>query len=285
MWTVIFLFLSSALARAEAIHPDVVYDSDDQIELHQVKNSVSYFSAQTTVALFESMYLHDDGNGFTSVVGPTFGEYANLCKGERFAEQPSASFCSGVLVAPDVVLTAGHCVEDGFCKDTKFALDYFIDSPTRDPRKLETRRIFECDKVIAQRVEDDGGLDFALIKLKSIATSSPAPLNHRPMPKGQEITMIGFPAGIPMKVVEGAKVVWSNNKVANARLDAFVGNSGSPIFDSHTGDLMAILVSGETDFVWDKKQQCNRVKVCGGRWCEGEEMVRVSAIKDAIGAN
>ena len=42
----------------------------------------------------------------------TLEEYATLCADERFVHQPVPGWCSGTLIGPDLVLTAGHCVEE-----------------------------------------------------------------------------------------------------------------------------------------------------------------------------
>lgn len=46
-----------------------------------------------------------------------------------------------------------------------------------------------------------------------------------------------------------------------ASLDAFVGNSGSPVFNKETGLVEGILVEGAEDFKEDPELLCNRAVV------------------------
>src|SRR5882762_2584516 len=41
-----------------------------------------------------------------------FGEKHKLCKEEQFWDEPVAAFCSGVLVGPQLIATADHCLDE-----------------------------------------------------------------------------------------------------------------------------------------------------------------------------
>lgn len=49
----------------------------------------------------------------------------NICDGEKFLDQPLVSSCTAFLVAPDVIVTAGHCIKDKYeCKKQTWVIDF-----------------------------------------------------------------------------------------------------------------------------------------------------------------
>jgi len=60
---------------------------------------------------------------------------------------------------------------------------------------------------------------------------------------GTEVYMIGHPSGLPQKVAVNASVrSLEGAAYFYTSLDAFQGNSGSPVFDRNTGEVIGILV-------------------------------------------
>ena len=88
-----------------------IYGEDNRLDWFEAPGRTTEYWARASLALMYSSRLFEDGDDFV-IQGPTYQETANLCPGESFASQPSAAFCSGFLVAPDIVVTAGHCVRD-----------------------------------------------------------------------------------------------------------------------------------------------------------------------------
>ena len=168
----------------------------------------------------------------------TVGEALNLCPGERFAEQRMTSFCSGVLIDDDLVLTSGSCLNaEHTCENTRFVFDHFNTAPgTHAP---VVGGIFSCSEVV---LEQDGvpSLDqpnFAVIRLNYPVTPryQPVPLRtaRTRIDNGQHVKLIGYPYGIPAKVEAQGNVV-SNILGANyflASLDVFRGELGGGVFD------------------------------------------------------
>ena len=98
------------LVRIARDRQRVVYGSDDRKDLYDVKNSKVQLVSQSVAALVKASDLVPKAGGFRLRTASYQEEYG-LCGSERFASQPIACFCSGFLVAPDVIATAGHCVE------------------------------------------------------------------------------------------------------------------------------------------------------------------------------
>jgi hypothetical protein len=89
----------------------VIYGVDDRQDLFQVTDPALLDDADCVVSIFAAGSITDNGNGTTTLNTQNFGTQRNLCQGERFRDQPIGAFCSGFLVGPDIVATAGHCVD------------------------------------------------------------------------------------------------------------------------------------------------------------------------------
>lgn len=185
-----------------------------------------------------------------------------MCSSERFANAQSFFVaCTGFLIAPDLIMTAGHCavnfgeernVANPYCTDFSWYFDFEADSSGRVVTKnIPAENIYACDKIIhtahtSEPINDHVikfGDDFALIKLKKAVTNrKPLTLtSERPLP-GQTISMVGHPLGGP-KI--GTKGTILSNEAAydRAAISGFEGNSGSPVFNDK-GEVFGILVRG-----------------------------------------
>jgi len=87
---------------------------------------------------------------------------------------------------------------------------------------------------------------------------------------GDGLTVIGYPAGLPLKVAGGAQVrdIQAQHLVAN--LDTYGGNSGSAVFNSLTGEVEGILVRGELDYTYENN--CRVSNRCSDGGCRGEDV-------------
>src|SRR5262249_25343784 len=90
----------------------VIYGTDDRVDIFQLPPGPNLDDADCVVALFDRADVVDNGNGTSTLRTQNFGVARNLCAGERFRDQPIGAFCSGFLVAPDIIATAGHCRVD-----------------------------------------------------------------------------------------------------------------------------------------------------------------------------
>ncbi len=104
-------------------------------------------------------------------------------------------------MAPDVILTAAHCVELATdCSEMSWVFDYQVDDLNRAPDKLAAKNVFRCQKVIHSSFYPSMEIDFALVKLDR-EVSGRLPLKIAPyagkLPFEKEILMMGFPRGLP----------------------------------------------------------------------------------------
>lgn len=241
------------------------------------------------------------------------GSFISLCPGQKFAEQATAGInCSGFLIAPDLLVTAGHCVvpygktegrSTPTCDDFIWIADFAYGADGKAPalERWPRRKIFECAEVIEGQNPDFSstefkppvfGDDYALVRLKTPVTDR-APLKMSSDFRIQnEIYILGYPLGLPQKLAGPARVTDGNfAKFYATNLDAFMGNSGSPVL-GRDGLVQGILVRGyPDDFVTDQKE-CYTMNACdedGLRCTEnsdffanGEHVQRLDVIHAAL---
>jgi len=254
----------------------VIYEIDDRTEVFQLSPGPDLDDADSVVALFRAAAVADNGNGTSTLRTANFGRQHNLCPGERFRDQPTGAFCSGFLVAPDIIATAGHCVNADNVGDVRFVFGFRM----RDAETAETvignGEIYHGVALVGHQLVGNGA-DWALVRL-----DRPVP-NHRiarirrsgRIGDTQAVHVIGHPAGLPTKFAGGASVRDNGPAVYFiANLDAYGGNSGSPVFNSDTHEVEGILVRGETDFV--RQGTCQVSLVCPTTGCRGEDCTRAT---------
>ncbi|MBI4655745.1 MAG: trypsin-like peptidase domain-containing protein [Elusimicrobia bacterium] len=296
----------------------VIYGQDDRIEYFQASAAVKTL-ADGVVSLWSSTDIEFNQQTKTyKLKTQNFGQAVNLCQQERFREQPIGAFCSGSLVGPDLVMTAGHCAtSESKCKDTKFVFGFAIkkDGGTASDT-IPAGEVYSCKKIVTrvQGAEEnssnveaqnlghnyppvkgtvqtlnkiraqDLGPDYALIQLdRPVAERKPLQINrNQNLKKGESMFVIGHPVGLPLKVAGGATVRDPSPKgYFVADLDTYGGNSGSPVFNTKTKLVEGILVRGETDFV-TTPQGCRISNVVGQNAGRGEDVTKVSELASFI---
>jgi hypothetical protein len=206
----------------------------------------------------------------------------NLCSGELMAGEPSLSYsCTGFLVAPDLLATAGHCVyavntpNQTLEHETKLACETFswlfdyqaTSSAPAALKNLSPDRLFHCKEIIyARQTERAPFVDYALIRLDRPALGrTPFKISSAPVMVGDAVAMVGYPFGTPVKYTDAARVTLNNLKRDSflTSLDAFEGNSGSPVFNS-AHDVVGILIGGtpSANTYTPRGLSCERVNRC-----------------------
>lgn len=114
-------------------------------------------------------------------------------------------FCAGALIAPDIVLTAGHCKPDtvkdiGQLHVGTLFFDYDRDAATAATQQDYDKETFEIVSMVRnehfQRLGDDEFRhDFTILKLNGYSKQTPIRINRNPnVPsfKGQELVAMGL---------------------------------------------------------------------------------------------
>lgn len=274
------LFTGSLTASAQTTKsaiPRVIYGEDNRLDYFQVQNEDQRLRAQSTVALIHTSSLTPAGE-MTSIATVPYGAGRGLCTTEPFYEQETAAFCSGFLIAPDLVVTAGHCVRDqSTCLQTNFVFGFRLEHADALPRQVATKDIYSCHELI-HSVSLAAGEDFALIRLDRAVMSVP-PLAYRTESApsiGDQMEVMGHPSGLPLKIAGGAEVRQVTDQFFVTNLDTYGGNSGSAVFNSNTGLVEGVLVRGNRDF--EMKNGCYVSVQCPSEGCRGEDVTLIKQV-------
>jgi hypothetical protein len=277
-WSSIALLIFAGACSGARLNqaPQVEYWIDDRVDVFELSGE-NLEDADSAVALIDEQYVRDNQHGYSALLTVKFSAAYNLCLYERFREQPTVSFCSGVLVAPDMIVTAAHCLTGKNLANIRFVFGYRMSDAATAQTVFPTSEIYHGVEVIAWQL-DDSGADWALIRLDRMV------VNHRishirqdgKISGGQAVHIIGHPLGLPAKFSSGFVEENQYRAFFTADIASYSGNSGSPVFNTTTHELEGILVRGRDDeFV--KEGDCWISRGDGGVSTRATEFVRFLA--------
>lgn len=241
------LNLEAQAAQARTAQPYVVYGEDNRVEAYErpeLKPQTQAVAAMVANKNFALPTLL----GF-QIEAYTAQQTYNFCYGQKFEDQPVLSDCTGFLVAPDVLMTAGHCVSNASdCRSSQWVFGYEMSAHEGAPKEIDRNNVYQCKSIISKSTER--GVDYVVLRLDRASERKPLELapQHVMQVPGSDVYMIGYPSGLPMKIAEGGQILKNERHLHVTNLDAFHGNSGAPVFDQATNTVIGILVSGANDY-------------------------------------
>ncbi len=282
------IFAQSKNTPNTSLKPFVIYDEDNRTEIREIKDNTIQQLAQATVGIIHrSLLVRHSDNSTVGILSRYYGRSMGLCESERFYYQPSAPTCTGFLVAPDLIATAGHCINAGGCPAKAIILNYQINENNEAPYTTKNENIFYCKEVLRREVSEEQ--DYALVRLdRAVINISPLSLATTSPNVGDALFTIGHPSGLPKKISAGATVLEVKTNYLKTNTDSYGGSSGSPLFNQHN-QVVGILVRGEDDYIDqpianDSTLSCKISRVCKGDQCRGEDATNISFIASALNA-
>jgi V8-like Glu-specific endopeptidase len=252
-----------------------VFGVDDRQPVYSFSQKANLGRATAIALLTGNSTFTADKKSVDIDVSPLSG---TLCSDQKFVSDVSLSYsCTGFLVAPDLLVTAGHCVSNhsevknetgGYCEVFDWLFDYQA-TPTSAPRTsgISTEKVYHCKQII-YAVQDEVApfRDYALIQLdRPVLDRQPLTISTAPVQMNDAVTMLGYPLGSPLKLSQNAKIILTNPLAHSfvTNLDAFDGNSGSPVFNAKN-EVIGILVAGtpEVSLIHDDAHACYRYNHC-----------------------
>jgi V8-like Glu-specific endopeptidase len=153
--------------------------------------------------------------------------------------------CTGSLVAEDLFLTAGHCVDAETPGRDQVRFNYQDDS-------IGNPRTTDVYDILAVEEDGTGGLDFAIVRLDTNAAGSHAgnvwgfgvPSGFGLEANGA-LTIIQHPNAIP-KVIDAGTFSGtdSDGYATYGDIDTNPGSSGSSVWQNDTGYIVAVHTNG-----------------------------------------
>ena len=263
-------------ALAASYRSRVIYGKDERVEAAYYPNQKVKELSRSVAGRVEKDLLVKEGNVF-KLPSQTLQNVMGVCATERFSTQTSFVECSGFLVAPDLLVTAGHCVQTQTdCEQGKWVFDYVLGT-----KSLSEKNVYSCKEIVSQDLSFLN--DFALIRLdRSVTDRKPlAVRKHGEVDLRSKLIVMGHPSGLPLKIDDNGSVreIPSEQNYFVAELDAFGGNSGSPVVNQDTLEVEGILVRGDRDYSWSPEHSCAVVNVCETGSCRGEDVQKITKIK------
>ncbi|SCX99481.1 Ankyrin repeat [Nonlabens sp. Hel1_33_55] len=233
-----------------------VFGDDDRYEVSDVSGIEDYTRATAVMIPKESVY----GNSLYGVtlrdrLTYQFGT-ENMDKNVKYLDQPTIAGCSGFLVAPDIMVSAGHCIlTDDDAKGFYWLFDYTTNLKSSEDGffiEFDPDNLYEINEVLEGKLEGEGEYqkDYVVMRLdRKVKDRKPYRIRTSGKPANEaSVYTIGAPTGLPLKVALNSEVVENTpEQWFKTDIDAFPGNSGGPVFDPN-GFIEGILVRGAVEY-------------------------------------
>ena len=161
----------------------------------------------------------------------------------------AVSTCTVTLVAPDIVVTAGHCMQDPIedAASASIIFGYQLQCNGKRPTGYKPA-VHKVKEVIAQKFADGTGRDYCLLRLQTpVVGVTPVPMRNDFPAVSEQVFGIHHPNGAPKKLSVPhptyATVISSVPTAISVNLDVAGGSSGSGLFDM-SGRIIGICSGG-----------------------------------------
>jgi hypothetical protein len=243
-------------------HTRAISGSDDRKDIFQLKdnpaNEPIKKNTRCVAAICMKEDLIDRDNRYSTLEHKNYGKTFNLCHCEPFYPQPVAAghLFSGFLVKEDVIATAGHCVDENNVTSTRIVFGFRMKDSAAAVTRVPNESIYKGVKIIRRYYNRMGNRsDWALVQLdRKVKGRQVVKFPGTEISTRQPVYVIGHPCGLPLKCAAGAEVRKIKDAYFVADLDIYAGNSGSPIFNKNTHEVIGMVVRGyHRDFRWTGK--------------------------------
>lgn len=207
--------------------------------------------AVTLVCTKDGLRKLEDGS-YQLEVCP-FGEAYMLSPGEPFFHQPTVNdlVCSGVFLGDDKVLTAAHYANRNNVRSLFFVFDFKMETPASPKIRMPEENIYRGEQILHRGYDDYEshfiGSDYAIVKLdRKVEGRNGVAVSKKNLYFEQQIYWVGHSCGIPLKYAPGEAIIDVKDSYFLSNMSVFSGNSGSPVFDAVTHELLGIISKGHS---------------------------------------
>lgn len=264
---------------SEILYGPPPYGPDNREDLIMIKDPKIIENGLATCCIVSTSNISTTDNTIFSLnCAPT-----GYCPDEPFSNQKKLANCTAFAIASDIILTAGHCINDRNYKNFMILYDFNILGHDQNVKtSVNKNSVYKIVDFLDQGVLK--GIDFAVLKI-----DRPVPKNMilsirstGKVPDNSKLYVAGYPDGLPLKIATNGEIRDNQNSMFFVtNLDTYKGNSGSPVFDSLSHKVEGILVRGEQDFI--QLGNCKRSFHCGNKDCRGEDVIRITELLPVIG--
>lgn len=227
-----------------------VFGEDDRKEATDASGFEDYVRA--TAVMIPKAYFNNNriyGITLRQRLTSVFGS-SNFDPNVKFLDQPAVAQCTGFLIAPDILVTAGHCIQDMETADDYYWVFDYTNNLRYNSKEqyfeVNQNGIYKVTEILAAELIEENYLtskDYSVLRLH--AKTDRRPYRFRTsgtVVNGTQVFTVGTPTGLPLKLAENSKVITTEPQTwFMSDTDVFPGNSGGPVFDP-AGWIEGILV-------------------------------------------
>ena len=265
-----------------------IRDNDNRKDIYQETDTNKIKNAFGVAVMVSKFNLGDTTtSGKVKLLNiERFRDKENLCAKESFGCQPTIGKCSAFAISENYIVTAGHCFKSKNPNTFRFIFDFKAIGEYNTPTEIDTCLIYAVKEKPVARL-DCGDYDFAIYETyKKIPKKRILCLNTEERTcDSANLYIIGHPNGLPLKIADDAQVMNNTNALYfTANLDAYKGNSGSPVFNTKTHKVEGIFVRDSMPhFRSIQRLRCYAsVRCLSCRDCENQHISRVSQFKQHL---
>jgi V8-like Glu-specific endopeptidase len=224
--------------------------------------------ARATAVMAQPSALTETDDGEQLRLDTFCYQFGDLCEDVRYGDQPNISGggCTSFLVAPDVVVTAGHCTDMWACDQTRFVFDYGYYQKGDDPTAVDPDDVYQCEEIVAENYQKQGPMDYAVVRLdRPVDDRQPLELRQSGRVElDDRVVIIGYPFTLPVKLDTSGVVRSISESAFGSTNKVFGGNSGSPAINLETGRVEGIMPRAfGGDYRRDADRACRRPNYSG----------------------
>lgn len=232
-----------------------IFYGDDRKDFHEIKEpKIKELSASIPSLIQKEKLIEKDDHWQINTKSLENSSY-KFCSDANFAQEKLLANCSASLIAPDLVLTAAHCLEKDWVESIyhprayMIVFDYKKTHKDEEITKLPKENVYEIeDNMPLYEYSWNNMLDVAILKLKRPVTDRrPIKLNlNHDYSTATPLFVFGYPLGVSQKLTDESNIISVGETQNSFRhyLDTFSVNSGSAIFDKDTYEIIGVHVRG-----------------------------------------
>lgn len=233
---------------------DIIGDDDRRDEFSGDVSDALRKLARSTAMVMENANITKGNDAQWTLESQPLSDAYMMCPDEVFASQPVTGMCSAWLVAPDVVVTNGHCItSQADCAQKSFVFDFAIGEEGANPNQVNPSQVVACKEMLAWDNTSHCDVDFAVVRLERAVTDREPVKVRGPNDelKADNLVIIGHPFGLPRKYALNGQVIKQGDNGFTTTHDIFGGNSGSAIFDAESGTVQGLIACGGSNLQWE----------------------------------